>query len=624
MTTNEIFNKGGLLEKKLEGFESRPQQARMAMLVETAIEKKKTAVVEGSTGVGKGFAYLIPIILAGKKAIVSTSNKNLQDQLNNKDLPTLKKVLKKVDFNWTVLKGKSNYFCHQNFMAHYPELERSLDTHDLNAVKKWASETKDGDLDTCPIYIPPHLKSYVGHDPDVRHGEDDSADSICFASLAKEKAKEAQIILINHSLLTLNIAMKRPFLPKVDVIVVDEAHSLERCASTAFSEELTFWSLKHFLDSNFVKKSITAKARDEMNETFRIALEKYLPTKDGYYYKPMRVKKFEGFEKVISALEMAISKVSANSKFGNDEMAVVRKKSIINEGNNLVEKLSQFSKEDENFVMWTEAYDGKRGTTIKMMLAPISVAKLLGTYFQKRTCVFTSATLSTNGNFDFFKEQIGLDQKECLELIEQSPFDFENNSMAYITTGQTDKIKEVEQLLKYSKGRAFVLFTSYREMFTYYENVDIPYKKLVQAQGVSKSQLLKDFRESENAVLFATRSFWEGVDVKGEKLSMVIIHKIPFANPSDLIYQSKTEQIEKKYGKGAYWPKYTIPDACLALKQGFGRLIRSKTDRGVYVLMDERVITKSYRNPILRTLPPATPRTQKLERIKAFFDKIGS
>lgn len=626
LSFEDIFNQGGILQTKLDGYEPRPQQLRVARLIADGINSKKSVVVEAPTGVGKGFAYLIPIIQAGKRALISTSNKNLQDQLNDKDLPTLKKVLK-IDFNWTVLKGKSNYFCQEQFTVNYENLERVLSARDIKAIARWAKKTKTGDLDTCPIELTPSIRSLIGHDPEVSHGKDGSTVELCFASLAKERVKESQIILINHTLLTLDIAMRkqtkpksRGFLPKVDVIVVDEAHALEKCASMAFSEELSYWSLKHFFDSSIVKLSTTKKNARDLLEKFSIAITKYLPTKpDGYYYKPMKVKNFEGFEEVMAGIDSIVEKIKSNSKIPNDELNTIRKNSIIKEGENLTKRLMHFASGNEEYLFWSEAYDGKRGTTIKLLSAPITVAKLLGDYFNKRVVVFTSATLSTNGNFDYFKEQIGL-LKDTLELVEQSPFDFTRNSLAFITQGQGDKIKEVEQLLKYSKGRAFVLFTSFREMYAYYENINIPYKKLIQSQGISKSQLLKEFRETDNAVLFATKSFWEGVDVRGDKLSMVIIHKIPFANPSDLLYQSKIEQLEKKHGKGAHWSKLTIPEACISLKQGFGRLIRSKTDSGVYVLMDERVITANYRNPVLRTLPADTPRTQKIEKVKEFFE----
>ncbi len=626
---NEIFEQGGLLQQKLEGYESRPQQTRMARVVNTTIRDKKIAIIEAPTGVGKGFAYLVPVILQGKKAVVSTSNKNLQDQLNSKDLPTLKKILG-IDFTWAVLKGKSNYFCYEQFSINQKELKELLSTREIKAIKHWADSDETGDLDYFPGQLTPQVRELIAHDPENKHERGSNFADLCFASRARIRARESQIILVNHTLLTLDIATKiqtegkRGLLPKVNVIIVDEAHALEKYASMAFSEEITKWSLKHFLDWTMVKNSITYKAKNKLMDDFESALQKYLPDKpDGYYYKPKRVNQFEGFDLVIAQIEKVIEKVEGNSRIGKDEASNVKRQKIIKEGENLIGKIQSFTKEDENYVFWTEAYDGRRGVTIKMMSAPISVGGLLGAYFNKRCAVFTSATLSANGSFEFFKDQIGLTGKP-FELIEQSPFDFENNSMAYIADGQQDKIKEVEELLKCSKGRAFVLFTSYRDMFIFYENVDVPYKKLVQAKGISKHQLLTEFKESENAVLFATRSFWEGVDIRGEKLSMVIIHKIPFANPSDLIYQSKQEQIDKKYNqKGASWIRYTIPDAVLALKQGFGRLIRSTTDKGLYVLLDERITYANYGKAILTAFPLATPRTQKLERVKAFFDRIA-
>lgn len=636
MKLDEVFKPNGLLANHFPEYEQRIGQVEMASLVESAIKSRYSAVIEGATGIGKSFAYLIPLILSEEQAIISTSNKSLQDQLSNKDLPSLKKILS-VDFSWEVLKGKNNYFCHEHFKMHEKEIKYYLMKQGLNnteaklelkRIAKWATETIDGDVEYYPNDLPPAVKELITCDTKTIHEKESVYANLCFANRARERAKTARILLVNHTLLALDISLRREtddqvkILPDSEVIIIDEAHTFEKYAIMAFSDDVGWFSLFHLLNWSIVHKSIDESFINALSTAFKGVLNGFLPEKGiSDYYPQKKFDKFNGFDKVISMLNTLIEKIKNDEKVNKDEMGQTKVKEVTREAENLIRRLQALSMEDENMLRWSEAKDNDKGSpTIRLKSVLIDISEILREgLFKNRVVICTSATLAINNNFDFFKYQIGMPET-ALELIVESPFDFKKNTLIYISTGEYEKRWEIEQLLSFSKGRAFVLFTSYKDMRSFYETVDAPYPKLIQDNGISRVQLLEEFKNTPNAVLFATKSFWEGVDVKGEKLSMVIIHKLPFENPSDLVYSSKIEKIDKKLGKGKHWSKFTIPDACLKLKQGVGRLIRSQTDTGVIAILDARINYQGYGKIVLRSLPNAY-RTQKLEKVKLAFKR---
>ena len=635
MKLNEVFGHEGLLASNTPGYEDRVGQVTMATMVESAIQNGFSAIIEGSTGVGKSFAYLIPIILSGKNAIISTSNKSLQDQLSNKDLPLLKKILP-LEFTWTVLKGKNNYFCHEHFKANRKEitqyyLNQGLSETDaklkLKDIEAWADETLEGDVEYYPNDLPQVVKEMIVCDSKSSHEKGSVFADMCFANKARKRAKESRILLINHTLLALDISIRRDtdnkakILPDSQVVVIDEAHTFERYAVMAFSDEISWFSLHHLINWQIVRKALSRTEINQLSNTFRDAIDKYLPErgKTGYYNQT-KFPKFEGFDLTIRYLEKLIEKIKNNSKSNIDDVTQTKIREIIKEAETLIKRLNDLTSEDENMLRWSEARETDRGIVVKLKSVPIDVSNLLKDgLFPNRTVVCTSATLTVNKSFDFFRYQLGVPET-AMELIVDSPFNFKENCLIYISTGQYEKYWEVQELLKLSQGRAFVLFTSYKDMREMYDMVTIPYPKFIQNSDITRVQTLEDFRNTPNAVLFATKSFWEGVDIKGDQLSIVIIHKIPFENPSDLVYSSKIEQIDKRLGKGKSWSRFTIPDACLKLKQGAGRLIRSQEDKGVIALLDARINYQNYGKIILDSLPPAY-RTQKLEKVKSFFEK---
>lgn len=625
---NNVFEPNGLLSKFFANYEYREGQLRMAELVKKAIETATPAVIEGATGVGKSFGYLIPIILEGKSAIISTSNKSLQDQLSQKDLPTLKEIFKDVDFTWEVLKGKNNYFCHEHFKTNEADVIAGLGRVETQKLVDWAKDSVDGDVEFYPYDLPADVRDLITCDADTTHVKDSEEYDLCFACQARERARHTQIVLVNHTLLALDTSLRKEsdghasILPDVDAIVIDEAHTFEEYANRAFSDEISIFSLLHLLNWRPVKDSLTASRIRKLTNDFREAVDRYTPEKgERGYFVQTRFRKLAGFEEIVKQIETLMEAVKSNSDWQKDEGGVRKVGEVVKEAKNLIKRINAMGEDDDNMLRWAEAYENSRGITVKLKSCPLDISGILSDTLFLNTVICTSATLSVNETFDFFKETLGVPDN-ALELVVPSPFDYKKNALVYVSDGSVDKLWEMQKLLEYSKGRAFVLFTSYKDMKYFYDCVDVPYPKFIQREGISRQTLLEEFKNTDNAILFATKSFWEGVDIRGDKLLMVIIHKIPFGNPYDLLYSSKTERIDNKHGKGAHWTKFTIPDACLKLKQGTGRLIRSGSDVGVVALLDARVNYKNYRNAVLRAMPPAL-RTQRMENVEKFYKDKG-
>lgn len=647
ITLNDVFKVDGILKTRFPDYEIRDSQVKMATLVQRAMRNKISAVIEGATGVGKGFAYLIPAIVENKQIVVSTSNKSLQDQLHDKDLPLLK-IAFNLPFTWTVLKGKNNYFCYERYFTNEQEVIMALTKGSIDfpamtfneaqvfyeSIEKWAqsqdaTKRQFGDLEYMDIKVPPKVRELIGCDNQMKHEKDSKFESLCFASLARKRAKEAQIVLVNHTLLSLDIALRRDtggvvgILPDTKYVVIDEAHMFEKAAVLAFSDEISMMSLYHLLNWSIVKKAITGDDYKMIVDRLKTALEAWLPEQGNTgYYQQKKVLKFDNLQPVINALDIVIHKIDSLEDKEDTESASNKKEEVLKEANNLKSRLSALMATDENMLRWSEAREGRKGDPfIKLKSVPLDISPLLKTgLFDVKTVICCSATLSVRGKFDFFKEQVGMG-KDTLDLIVPSPFDYKKQALVFISS-EDNKVQEMEQLISMSKGNAFILFTSYKDMQNCYSEVRTKYPKLIQNSGVTRVQLLEEFKNTPGAVLFATKTFWEGVDIKGDKLRLVIIHKIPFENPYDLVFSSKCEKIDNKYGKGQSFIRLSIPDACIKLKQGVGRLIRSTTDTGVIALLDARVNYKSYGSIIVESLPPAY-RTQKMEKVKSFFDKIN-
>lgn len=638
MQLNDIYKVDGLLQQHFPQYKPREGQVRMSQLVEKAIAERKSAVIEGATGVGKGFAYLVPIILSGETTIVSTSNKSLQDQLDRKDLPTLQKVFGK-PISWTVLKGRNNYFCREHFEANCEEIRNELlrDGMDFSEadlriqdIKNWSETDEIGDVEYLPFEVPYRVREMMTCDNATVHQKESEGAQFCFATRAKQRAKTSQIVLVNHTLLAIDISIraesdgKAGILPATQTVVIDEAHEFERASILAFSDEISINSLYHLLQWGLVKHNFPKNKQDVLIKSMRDALAQYLPEKRNEYYQQREEKVFTGFDNVINGLGAVIHAVQAIKSTDDKTTAKIRE--ITKEAENLQERLAVLAEEDENMLKWAEARNNTRGEpVIKLKTVPLDISFMLQDgLFNSKTVICTSATLSVGNSFDFFKQQVGMPDN-ALELVIESPFDYKKQSLIYVSDGSEDKEWEVGQLVKMSQGRAFLLFTSYKDMQFAYQYFPIDYPKIMQGQGgMTRAQVLEEFKNTPNAVLFATKTFWEGVDIQGDQLSLVVIWKIPFENPYDLVFKAKCDKIDKKLGrKGISFIKYAVPDACIKLKQGVGRLIRSVDDTGVIALMDSRVQYKPYGGIVMDALPPAY-RTQKLEKVKAFFEKINN
>jgi ATP-dependent DNA helicase DinG len=637
MQLNDIYKLDGLLNKHFPQYQVRDGQVKMSQVVTQAISEKKSAVIEGATGVGKGFAYLIPAILSDEPVIVSTSNKSLQDQLDKKDLPTLQAVFGK-KLSWTVLKGKNNYFCWDHFQGNLEEIKNELCRNGMTyqeadlrvqEIGEWAEKESVGDIEYLPFELPFRVKEMITCDNHTVHEKDSDGANRCFAVQAKLRAKSAQIVLVNHTLLAIDISLraategKAGILPKVTTVIIDEAHEFEKASILAFSDEISVNSLYHLLSWGLVKKVFPEEKQKRLIQDMQEALKRYLPEQRGEYYEQKETPVFEGFEPVINGISSVISSLQ---KIKNQDEKITEKiTEITKEAIHLQERLGLLSKIDENVLRWAEARNNSRGEpVIKIKTVPIDISEMLRDgLFSSKTVICTSATLAVSNSFDFFRQQIGM-PKDCLELIVPSPFDYKKQALVYVSDGSQDKEWEVSELVKMSKGRAFLLFTSYKDLRNAYEYLSIDYPKIMQGQnGMTRAQVLEQFKSTPNAVLFATKSFWEGVDVQGEQLSLVVIWKIPFENPYDLVFKAKCDKIDQKFGrKGVSFFKYAVPDACIKLKQGVGRLIRSTSDTGVIALMDSRINYKPYGSTVVEALPPAY-RTQQLDKVRAFFDTIN-
>lgn len=641
MILHDVYNVNGLLKQKFSDYQVREGQVKMSELVEQALKEKKSAVIEGATGVGKGFGYLIPSILTGKRVIVSTSNKSLQDQLDKKDLPMLQSVLG-IPLSWAVLKGKSNYFCNEHFSTNEMEItnelmgDRGLGTDfdlarlKMEQVRKWVAEDEIGDMEYCPIELTHKAKELMCCSANTSHEKESEAMENCYAARARARAKEAQIVLVNHTLLALDMNLRKDseghagFLPTPEAIIIDEAHEFEKAAILAFSDEISIFSLLHLLNWKLVKKELPEQKRKAVIDSLQKVLDSYMPQKGiTGYYQDTKHDYFNGLGDVVEGINDVIHTLARLEGKG-DEKTIAMAKQITKEAETLQDRLQDISKEDANALRWAEAKDNARGqAVVKLRTVPLDISPMIqeGLFGDGKSVIACSATLSVFGSFSYFKEQIGMPM-DTLEMVVPSPFDYKQQALVYISDGSNDKFYEMAEMLRMSKGRAFILFTSYKDMKQAYDFVQTPHPKFIQSNDVPRSQLLEDWKNTPNAVLFATKSFWEGVDIKGDKLSLVIIDKIPFENPKNLVFGAKCERIDAKFGRGKSFIKLFVPDACIKLKQGVGRLIRSSSDRGVIALLDARVNYKPYGNMIIESLPPAY-RTQQLPKVEKFFEKIN-
>ncbi len=627
-----VFGAGGLLEKCLPGFRPRPAQLEMARAVQKAIANKSSLIAEAGTGTGKTFAYLVPAIVSGKRVIISTGTKNLQDQLFNKDLPVVRDALA-VPFQAALLKGRANYLCLyrlQNTLV-VRAGHGKQDITSIESIKRWAKHTGVGDIaevadvsESSPIW--PQVTSTV----DNCLGQECPNYNECFLVKARREAQEAEVLVINHHLLWADWALKADgfgeLLPAADAIVVDEAHQFAETAA------------------QFLGLSIGARQLNELAND--IVVEQLKDARD----QPDLATEAERLENAVADLRLALGlgeRREAWSAVENNEEVIteidrmrgqltiladlLKPASVRGKGLESCWKRSlELSQQLDDFlgtaqsdsVRWFETY--KRSFTLSR--TPLEIAGEFAKFHQGSGAawIFTSATLSVAHGFEHFSASLGLGGATAHSW--ESPFDYRNQSLLYVPQdlpepsdrGYTEAVvKAAVPVLQASRGRTFMLFTSHQALQTAAtllpNHIDFP---LFIQGSQPKAALLEAFVQAGNGVLLGTASFWEGVDVRGEALSCVIIDKLPFASPGDPVLSARMEAL-KRQGKSPFGA-YQLPAAVIALRQGSGRLIRSHDDRGVLMLCDPRLLSKPYGKAFLNSLPPMK-RTRLLHRVEEFF-----
>ncbi len=632
--TKQFFSNEGALSTVISGYQARSAQMEMAEAIANAISKKQHLIAEAGTGTGKTFAYLVPAILSGKKTIISTGTKNLQDQLFNKDLPVIRKAMKK-PFLAALLKGRSNYLCTyrlQNALTSTLGFTKE-DAGALAKINAWAKRTQVGDIaEMSGVTEGDPIWYQATSTPDNCLGQDCPDYAECYLVKARKNAQEADIIVVNHHLLCADWSIRDngfgELLPTAEVVVIDEAHQLADTAS-------------NFLGVNLGAKQLSDLAQDALIEYFKDATDlpalrtacedleheiKDLRLAFGVELKRGDWQEIDNNPKILGGLNALKEQLQRVTDQLN--LASVKTKALdscFKRAEDLLQKLKLIM--DEKGGKWIRWYEIHR-KTFTLSLTPLDIASEFRQFMQQHQAawIFTSATLSIANGFDYFAHNLGLSQAASESW--GSPFDYPNQSLFYHPKGLPQPndpnfipliIEFVLPVLKASQGRAFFLFTSHRALNQAAEILgkELKYPLLIQGSR-PKALLLEQFKEAGNAVLLGTSSFWEGVDVRGEALSCVIIDKLPFASPGDPVLKARLDAMTQQ-GKNPFF-EYQLPTAVIALRQGIGRLIRDVTDRGVLMVCDPRLLKRSYGQLFLDSVPPMS-RTRNIEDVEAFFQK---
>ena len=632
-----VFEPNGPLARDIADYRARPQQQRMAHSVADALECKHTLIVEAGTGTGKTYAYLVPALLSGLKIIISTGTKHLQDQLFHRDLPLVRNSLQ-VMSRVALLKGRANYLClHRlELLEGEGRTGKSRTGTQLHRIRDWIGHTVSGDVmeltsipEDSPIW--PQVTSTTENCLGAECGCYDK----CFVVKARRKAQEADLLVVNHHLLFADMALKEEgfgeLLPGADAIVLDEAHQLPEIASQFFGISISSRQLMELLrdaEMEHIKeagelKDLPDACRDmekAVRDT-RLALGNELG-RGSWPEAWKRSKLQEAMGRVKGSLAELCAWLE-NEASRSKGMDACWRRGIL-----LVQRLDLMTNDaSEEYVHWFET----RTRSFSLHLTPLNIAETFQehTRVHQAAWIFTSATLTVCKKFDHFAQRMGLSDPETLFL--DSPFDYQKNALLYLPEGlpepnspeYTGAIAELAyQVIAASGGRTFLLFTSYRALNAAAEYLQNKSEFPLLVQGSApRSELLERFRELGNAVLLGTNSFWEGVDVRGQALSCVMIDRLPFASPGDPVLQGRIEALKARGGNP--FMEYQLPNAVIALKQGIGRLIRDHQDRGVLVLCDPRIQSKSYGRIFLKSLPDM-PVTRKISDIDEFFMSDGS
>jgi ATP-dependent DNA helicase DinG len=635
-----FFSSNGALAQSVPGYRARAQQLAMAQAIADTIAGNRILVAEAGTGTGKTFAYLVPALLAGGKVIISTGTKTLQDQLFTRDIPTVRTALK-TPVTVALLKGRANYVCHYHLERTLQDGRTSFASRTevkyLKLIERYAGASTSGDKSSLSE-VPENAAVWqqVTSTRENCLGSDCPNYKDCFVMEARKQALSADVVVVNHHLFFADVILRdeglSELLPSCNTVIFDEAHQLPETASLFFGESVSTSQLLELARDAETEALLGARdftalpdaiaAMEKAARDLRLTIEgdnTRLPLAAA-----MKNPKFGG------ALDELLEKLTALA-------ALLEGQAERSEGlENCWQRAREIAAsimhwrdqaETEGFVRWLEVFSH----ALQLNATPLSVAEIFNKQLgaSPRAWIFTSATLAVKGDFSHYNGEMGLAtaQSACWD----SPFDFANQALLYVPTGLPEPssceytevvVKAALPVLKASRGRAFFLCTSLRAtqrvhelLLEAFEREQLDYPVLLQGQS-SRSDMLERFRQLGNAVLIGSHSFWEGVDVRGEALSLVVIDKLPFAPPDDPVLSARIEKINKE-GRNAFM-EYQLPRAVINLKQGAGRLIRDETDRGVLMICDPRLITKSYGKKIWQSLPPMK-RTRDLAEVEHFF-----
>ena len=644
----------GPIAQQLSGYEERPEQIRLAQAINESSSHKQHLIAEAGTGIGKSFAYIVPAVNWAlqnkKKAVISTYTISLQEQLVQKDIPFIKEV-SKMDFSAALAKGRGNYICRRR-LNHARRRGTTLfeDINHINVLEEiylWSLETPDGSLSGMEQAPPRELWEMICSDSNTCTGNHCPHFKTCFHQLARRRMFGCDLIIVNHALLFSDLAVRQQggsILPKFNVVILDEAHNIEQVASTHFGLRLSNFQVNFLLNRLFnpkTEKGILSVHRNQFNlklidkahqakETFFEEVLGFFDTQQSSSNGNGRVFSPDAFANVMSGpLNELSTNMNELAKTIDDEQDHLEITSYAGRCREFAAAAQLFVSQNlEDCVYWVEGSFRHQNRRAVACAAPLNIGPTLKkTLFDPcDSVVMTSATLSiqnrkVNGNksnntgFDFFTTRLGLEKFQTLQL--GSPFNYPEQVKVYVeaylpearTQEQeflTGATKAIKKYLRQTQGKAFILFTSFKQLHQMEQNLqkfcdqhDLPL--LAQGKGKDRSSLLDKFRRDTNSVLLGTDSFWQGVDVPGESLSNVIIVKLPFSVPDHPLLQARLEKIRDKGGSPFF--DYQLPEAILKFKQGFGRLIRTQTDKGIVVILDSRVVTKNYGRAFLNVLP---------------------
>ena len=636
----------GVLASALAGYESRPEQLEMARAVERCLEQRGHLLAEAATGTGKTLAYLIPAALCGRKVVISTATKTLQEQIFFKDIPLLKNKVK-LDFEAAYLKGRANYLClHRLEGLRGTDFRARGEAEFWPAIREWAQRTPTGDR--AELDLPEDFAAWaaLSATSDTCLGSRCPLYEPCFVTRMRRHAEQVDLLVVNHHLFFADLALRtrrggsgEGVLPSYDAVVFDEAHAVESVATEYFGCQVSNWVVEE-LCADALRAGEPTDAAQRLLSAAALKLQ----TAAGLFFPAaaallgsaepsvrLQPDSLEPLQPQLAGVLEALSAMAALAQSGDEP----NRAAISRRCSDIAEQLAFVcAAESADCVYWGQC----RGRGVFLRAAPIDIGAELRRrlYAEVDTVIFTSATLTAEGRFDYFARRMGLidepggARRPLCTLNVESPFDYRQQAALYLPSHLPEPnsgafieaaAEEIISLSKLNGARAFALFTSLRNMEVAYRlaKQKLPYPVLIQGER-PKSALLEQFKK-EPSVLFAAHSFWEGVDVAGDALSLVIIDRLPFASPADPLVAARIDQLRQRGVEP--FSSYQLPQAAIALRQGFGRLIRSRQDRGIVALLDRRIVSRRYGGFFLESLPPAI-RIRDRGALKAWLEKRPS